>query len=77
MPQLHSSRRPGPLVPARQIREIFAASGREYGRDFDEAEWERVAERVSALVRLLWQIDRSMHGEGDRACRAKSSPTHC
>jgi len=54
-------------VPARQIRENFAASGREYGREFDEAEWERVAERVSALVRLLWQIDRSKNGEGGGA----------
>jgi hypothetical protein len=51
------TRKPAPtLIPASRVRELFARHDPGYGKDFDEAEWERIAERLSALARLLWRF---------------------
>lgn len=45
-----------PLLRAEQVRTIFTKEDPEYGRNFSETEWEAIAERLSALTRLICRV---------------------
>ena len=50
-----SPRPPSPLLTTERVRELLTAADPDYGRDFTEAQWNQIAERLSALARLIWQ----------------------
>jgi hypothetical protein len=53
----------------------MTAADSEYGCEFSAADWERIAERLEALARLLWEF--SERQAGDAAHRqSKSSQVH-
>jgi len=55
---------PSRLLSVSRVRTLATAANPEYGRDFSEADWERITERLEALARLLWQISlRTAEGE--------------
>ncbi len=45
-----------PLFTAEAVRDRLRAADPEYGAGFDAAEWEGIAERMSALARLAWRV---------------------
>lgn len=49
---------PERLLSGRQARELLSRRDPQYGREFSEAEWDAVAERLSMLTRLYWDIGR-------------------
>jgi hypothetical protein len=52
------------LLSVTRVRTLATAANPEYGRDFSEADWERITERLEALARLLWQVSlRTAEGE--------------
>jgi hypothetical protein len=44
------------LLTGAAVRAAAAKGAPGYGREFSEADWERIAERLEALARLLWEF---------------------
>lgn len=42
-----------PLLSLEEVRAIFTESNPDYGKDFTDQQWEEIAERLSALTRLI------------------------
>jgi hypothetical protein len=45
------------------VRELLTTADPNYGQAFTEADWNRIAERLSALARLLWRISQRQVGQ--------------
>ncbi len=43
------------LLSVEKVRSLAAANP-DYGREFTDADWERITERLEALARLLWEF---------------------
>jgi len=72
-----ASRQPERLLTGADVKVCLTSRDTDCGRGFTEAEWNRIAERLSALARLLWRISRrELQKESDQknpaSCDAKS-----
>jgi hypothetical protein len=46
------------LLTGAEVRAAAAKDAPGYGRELSEADWERIADRLEALARLLWEFSR-------------------
>jgi hypothetical protein len=44
------------LLSVVRVKELLTTDDPEYGKDFTEAEWAVITERLEALARLIWKI---------------------
>lgn len=47
---------PQQLLTGQQVRKLFGVAHPGYGAEFSDEQWEAIAERLSALTRLIWRI---------------------
>jgi hypothetical protein len=58
-----------------ELRERFRGWRPDYGRDFTDAQWEEITDRLEALARLLWRIScRSTERRGAPAEARERNP---
>jgi hypothetical protein len=53
---LPTPRQPPQRLAAQRVRTLLTTADPGYGRDFTDAEWEQIAERLTALARLIWRM---------------------
>jgi len=60
---VHSQERTPPrLLQVTQVRASLLADEPEYGKSWNEGEWEAVTLRLEALARVLWEFSRTAPG---------------
>jgi len=70
-----ASRQPERLLTSEEVKRGLTSGDTDYGRGFTAGEWDRIAERLSALARLLWRISRrELQKESDQKTPASRDP---
>ena len=69
-----SPRLPSPLLTTERVRGLLTAADPDYGRNFTDAQWRQIAERLSALARLIWRISERRAGEEPRHSGSTDDP---
>ena len=77
-PMPHPSPPPSPpprrLLSVEKVRALATTADPDYGREFSEADWERITERLEALARLLWAFSQDQV-EAQTPTKPPSPPT--
>jgi hypothetical protein len=62
---------PQRLLSTARVKTLLTAEKDHYGRDFAEAEWAAITERLEALARLVWKVSQRQA----REAHAEQGPT--
>jgi hypothetical protein len=66
---------PSRLLSPDRVRAMTRTTNLDYGNDFTDADWDRVTERLEALVCLLWEFSQRQVQE-EQAAEINDLPAH-